>query len=40
MKIDNNITLVNENEDILSNGKVVTDEINRFLKKTRKKILE
>ena len=38
-KTVNKITLVNENEDILSNDKVVADEINSFLK-IQQKILE
>ena len=38
MKTDNKIAIVNKNEDILSNGKVVADEINRFLKMQGKKI--
>ena len=38
-KTVNKITLVNENEDILSNDKVVADEINSFLK-MHQKILE
>ena len=38
MKTDNTIALVNENEDIPSNGKVVADEINRFLKMQGKKL--
>ena len=38
MKTDNKLALVNKNEDILSNGKVVADEINRFLKMQGKKI--
>ena len=38
MKTDHKIALVNKNEDILSNGKVVADEINRFLKMQGKKI--
>ena len=38
-KTVNKITLVNENEDILSNDKVVADEINSFLK-MQQKILE
>ena len=37
-KTVNKITLVNENEDILSNDKVVADEINSFLKNATKNL--
>ena len=37
-KTVNKITLVNENEDILSNGKVVADEINSFFKNATKNL--
>ena len=37
-KTVNKITLVNENEDILSNDKVVADEINSFFKNATKNL--
>ena len=37
-KAVNKISLVNENEDLLSNYKVVADEINSFLKNAAKNL--